>query len=85
MGTCCESEQDSRPGQQNKPVNPASLGKKPAAKKPRDKPLLIYFPIHGKAEPIRLLANYCKLDFEDKRVSFDEFANLKKAGKLPAG
>lgn len=100
MGACCEAEQETRPeGVTNAPTSvrtadPKAMGKPvtmavkssvKSVKRPREKPLLIYFPIHGKGEPIRMLANFARVDFEDKRVTFDEFANLKKAGKLPAG
>ena len=34
---------------------------------------LIYFPIMGRAEPIRMLLTHAQVEFEDERVSFDAF------------
>ncbi|KAJ8559056.1 hypothetical protein ON010_g8392 [Phytophthora cinnamomi] len=46
---------------------------------PHDTPKLklTYFPVQGRAEPIRLALFIGGLDFEDKRLSFDEFAKVK--------
>lgn len=38
---------------------------------------LTYFNITGLGEPIRYLLSYGGVDFEDKRVSFDEWPALK--------
>eukprot|EP00730_Choanoeca_flexa_P016141 TRINITY_DN7569_c0_g1_i1.p1 TRINITY_DN7569_c0_g1~~TRINITY_DN7569_c0_g1_i1.p1 ORF type:complete len:206 (+),score=60.66 TRINITY_DN7569_c0_g1_i1:102-719(+) len=49
------------------------------------KPRLIYFNIKARAEPIRQAYHYGQVDFEDMRVSKDEFTALKDAGKCPSG
>ena len=48
-------------------------------------PILVYFNLGGRAEPIRLLLNHAKVEFEDVRLSFEEFAELKAKGKFPSG
>lgn len=54
------------------------------AKKKVSKPKLqvIYFDIAGKAEGIRLACAHAGLEFEDRRVTREEFATLKEEGKL---
>nr|XP_023025843.1 glutathione S-transferase-like [Leptinotarsa decemlineata] len=45
-----------------------------------------YFDFTGRAEPIRMILSYGKLDFEDVRVSREEFQKLKPTlplGQLP--
>ncbi|KAE9092261.1 hypothetical protein PF010_g17874 [Phytophthora fragariae] len=42
---------------------------------------LTYFPLPGRAEPIRLAFYIGGIDFEDERLSFDEFAEVKS--RLP--
>lgn len=44
---------------------------------------LIYFDLYGRAEPIRMALWYAKVSYEDSRVAFDKFAELKP--KLPYG
>lgn len=46
---------------------------------------LVYFNIAAKAEPIRLALAYAGVPFEDQRLSFDEFRELKASGKLAFG
>ena len=46
---------------------------------------LTYFPAYGRAEPIRMLLNHAKVPFEDKKISFQEFAELKKTKYLEFG
>ena len=48
-------------------------------------PTLIYFPFGGKAESVRMLLKHAKVDFEDKRVTFEEFGKMKADGSLPNG
>ena len=45
----------------------------------------MYFGIHGKAEPIRMLLHQAGVDYEDRRLERDEFAAMKESGELPAG
>ena len=47
---------------------------------------LTYFDIRGRGELIRLILNYGQIKFEDKRISFEEFPELKESfpfGHLP--
>ena len=46
---------------------------------------LEYFPLHGRAMLIRLLLNYCNVQFEDKMVSFQEFGQNKANGVYALG
>ena len=46
---------------------------------------LEYFPLHGRAMMIRLLLNYCNVQFEDKMVSHQEFGENKAKGVYKAG
>ena len=48
-------------------------------------PKLLYFNLGGRAEHIRLLLNHAKVQFEDIRLSFEEFGKLKADGRFPAG
>ena len=38
---------------------------------------LIYFNSRGRAEPIRMIFAHCEVDFEDKRVTSDEWKEMK--------
>ncbi|XP_069141204.1 S-crystallin SL11-like isoform X2 [Argopecten irradians] len=47
---------------------------------------LTYFDIQGRAEPIRIALAYAGNDFEDKRISFEEWGKMKAdtpQGSLP--
>jgi len=46
---------------------------------------LSYFPARGRAELTRLLFIQAGVKFEDVRIAFDEFKELKAGGKLPFG
>ena len=46
---------------------------------------LEYFPINGRALEIKLLLNYCNVEFEDVQLSFPEFGANAKAGKYTYG
>ena len=46
-----------------------------------------YFNIYGRAEPIRMLLNHAKIEFEDKRLDFADWPTLKgnfEFGQVPA-
>jgi len=49
------------------------------------KPKLIYFPMPGRGEPIRLAFYIGGIDFEDERVPHPEFAKKKQEGAYPYG
>ena len=44
---------------------------------------LLYFDGYGRAEIIRIILNYGGIDFEDKRVSFEEWPQIKPSKQLP--
>ena len=44
---------------------------------------LSYFPIEGVVEKVRLTFAYLDIPFEDERISFDKFSEMKE--KLPSG
>ena len=47
---------------------------------------LFYFGFYGRGEPIRLLAHYAKIpNFEDVRLTFEEWPALKASGILEFG
>lgn len=46
---------------------------------------LTYFDAPGRAEPIRVALSIAKLPFEDHRIKFPEFAELRERGALPLG
>lgn len=50
------------------------------------KPVITYFPIRGRAEPIRLMLEELAVDYEDNPVVFRQWRDLKKQmpfGKVP--
>eukprot|EP00045_Choanoeca_perplexa_P018566 m.293107 g.293107 ORF g.293107 m.293107 type:complete len:205 (+) comp18541_c0_seq1:39-653(+) len=49
------------------------------------KPRLVYFNIKARAEPIRQAYHFGKVDFEDVRLSKEEFVEFKAAGNCPCG
>ena len=49
------------------------------------KPKLTYFPVGGRGEAIRALCAHANFDYEDNRVSRDEFQPLKESGYSPMG
>lgn len=47
---------------------------------------LSYFNLYGRAEPIRIMLNYFKVDYEDERVEFKDWPAMKPdAKKVPYG
>ena len=46
---------------------------------------LMYFPIMGRAEPIRMLLTHAQVEFEDERVSFEAFNHMKEDGLVEFG
>ncbi len=47
---------------------------------------VIYFgDCHGRAEPIRMLLNYHGVDFEDIRLTYEEFTEHKSQGTFEFG
>jgi len=53
--------------------------------KAMSKPKITYFLAPGRAEPLRLAYFIGGIDFEDHRIPFPEFANLKASGTFPYG
>ncbi len=49
------------------------------------KPKLTYFGLHAKAECIRMVCAKGNIDYEDNRITFEEFGALKASGALPSG
>ena len=45
------------------------------------KPQLLYFHLTGRGEIIRYLYHYAGVEFEDKRITFDEYPAYKTNGK----
>mmetsp|Transcript_52175 Transcript_52175/g.59607 ORF Transcript_52175/g.59607 Transcript_52175/m.59607 type:complete len:215 (+) Transcript_52175:79-723(+) len=44
-----------------------------------------YFDLNGRADPIRFLLYHAKVEFEDKRYSFEQFPTVKGSLGLPFG
>ncbi|VDN54768.1 unnamed protein product [Dracunculus medinensis] len=42
---------------------------------------LLYFPIRGRAEPIRLLFHFAQVPFEDEIITFEKWPS-RKAGLI---
>ena len=49
------------------------------------KPKLYYFDLYGKGECIRMALHHAKIDYEDIRVTFESWGELKASGKFPFG
>ena len=47
------------------------------------KPQFFYFDAYSRGEGIRILLAHAKVDFDDKRVGFQDWPALKKSGILP--
>ena len=48
-------------------------------------PTLYYFDLYGRGEPIRMLLSHAKVEFEDRRLTNEEFAQMRENGSLPSG
>ena len=46
---------------------------------------VIYFPLYGRAEPIRIALAHAKADWEDERIPGEVFAARKAAGEFLNG
>ena len=46
---------------------------------------LYYFDVYARAEPLRMALSYAKVDYEDIRVTREQFAKMKEEGKLEFG
>jgi len=49
------------------------------------RPTLVYFPMQGRAQMARYAATYFGVDFEDKRITGEEWGAAKAAGTYGAG
>ena len=49
------------------------------------KPCVMYFDLYARAEAMRMTLAYAGVDFEDKRLSFEQFGAMKASGELPSG
>lgn len=54
-------------------------------KKSGNLPKIIYFPVYGKAEPIRMMLNHANVPFEDIHINKDKMNEMKERGELPGG
>mgnify|MGYP002633200276 FL=1 len=48
-------------------------------------PKLIYFPIHARAAPMRMLLSHGHVEYEDDQCTFEQFGERKAAGEFPNG
>lgn len=46
---------------------------------------LTYFDAPGRAEPVRIALNLAGLEFEDRRLKYPGFAEMKQQGAFPLG
>ena len=83
---CCASEQGGLETERRQ-GNEVKIAKSAGAmgKKAENLPKLIYFPAHGKGEPIRMMLNHAKVQFEDIHVNRAEVTAMKERGELPGG
>ena len=44
-----------------------------------------YFDLYGRAEPIRMMLSQAKVEFEDVRLTKEQFAEMKESGNLEFG
>ena len=83
---CCASEQGGLETERREGNN-AKVTKSGGAmgKKSTNLPKLIYFPVHGKGDSIRMLLNHANVEFEDKHVNRAEVKAMRERGELPLG
>ena len=86
MGVCCAAADESVGGRVDgipRTANgrPSNIMRSGIAMKPK----LYYFDSYGRAEVIRMLLHLTKTDFEDIRLSQEEFAQMKEEGFFPNG
>lgn len=46
---------------------------------------LFYFDLHGRAMQTRMILDYCGVEYEDIRVSPEQFGEMKEKGQLTYG
>lgn len=51
----------------------------------KDNPILVYFQLKGRAELSRLIFTCGEVSFEDQRLSFEDYAQMRSRGDLPFG
>ena len=54
-------------------------------KKSGNLPKIIYFPVYGKAEPIRMMLNHANAPFEDVHINKAQMNEMKERGELQEG
>jgi len=68
-----------------RPAAEGGAASKKAAPGPQPKLKLLYFDIAGKGEPLRLAMHHAGLEFEDIRLTREEFMTKKTSGELRFG
>ena len=48
-------------------------------------PTLYYFDLYGRGEPMRMLLSHAQVQFDDKRITQEEFITMREDGTLPSG
>ena len=43
---------------------------------------LVYFGVYARGEPLRMLLNYGKVQFEDCRITGEQYGEMRKTGEL---